>query len=394
MNAAGPVTNLRIYFYGVQGSGSTFPSREERNDYRQAYGCEVMQWVHQRLASFMDPVGQPARRLDDFFAGPAEHATYLSLLQEAAIPEPPVYGGWTTCVRVESADGYEIVLDCGSGFRLCAADLQAKWGDQPERELIVLGTHSHTDHTEGFDQAVVCFDPRNHIRVYGNRYFLQALDQNLGIFSRHVDASIAGLHTPINFRVMPSRFSACRILGRHEDADHGRHLTQDVRCLDDPLVLGDMVIQPLAVCHPVPCLAYRMERHGRVFLFCTDHELRHGDVDDPQYQRSQEAEERLCVEAQGVDLLYRDGQFLRAEYDGRQGIGGTAAFPRAGWGHSCLEDVQAMAQACGVARTLVGHHDPNRGWRELRRIDEQLARESQQSGCRVELAKADQWIDL
>ena len=87
-------------------------------------------------------------------------------------------------------------LDCGSGFRICAKDIIQKWGDRKDRNLFIFGSHSHSDHTEGFDQAAVCFDPRNHIYVYGNRQYLRALDQYLGIFSHHVDVNLKGVQTP------------------------------------------------------------------------------------------------------------------------------------------------------------------------------------------------------
>ena len=65
-------------------------------------------------------------------------------------------------------------------------------GDRAERHLYLFGSHSHLDHTEGFDQAAVVFDPRNSLHIYGNTQFLRALDYNLGIFSRQV-ASAARL---------------------------------------------------------------------------------------------------------------------------------------------------------------------------------------------------------
>jgi hypothetical protein len=111
-----------------------------------------------------------------------------------------------------------------------------------------------------------------------------------------------------------------------------------------PIQLGATTITAFEVFHPAPCLAYRIEHGGRVFVFCTDHELQHGDPARPDVRRSLDAEARLIAHATGADLMYRDGQYLRAEYDGLKGIGESGAISRVGWGHSCLEDVVDMAR--------------------------------------------------
>jgi phosphoribosyl 1,2-cyclic phosphodiesterase len=164
--------------------------------------------------------------------------------------------------------------------------------------------------------------------------------------------------------------------------------------VEAPIRLGATTVTPFEVFHPAPCLAYRVERAGRVLVFCTDHELRHGDPDDPDQQKSLDAEARLVRYARDADLLYRDGQYLRAEYEGLKGIGSSGPLPRVGWGHSCLEDVVEMATACGIRHTLIGHHDPNRDWSERNWLDESMARRSAGSAHRFELARAETVFDL
>ena len=304
-----------------------------------------------------------------------------------------------SCVRIETADSSDIVLDMGSGFRNCAQHLQQKWAERGERTLHVFGSHSHYDHTEGFDQAAVCFDRRNRIRVHGNRRYLKGLDQNLGVFTHSVDVSLKGIQTPLSYELMPARFESCEIrdFARHpppEDSQDDR-LAHRYHELGTPLSIGATSITPFEVFHPAPCLGYRIERAGKVFVFVTDHELRHGeDPDDPRQKASHEAEERLKHHARDADLLYRDAQFFRAEYEGLQGIGATIGVPRLDWGHSCVEDVMDMAWECQIKSTLVGHHDPNRDWSERNWIDDALKRRSDQTGLGFELARAETAIDL
>ena len=394
--AAQPIRNMRIQLFGVQGSGSTFPSRHERNTFQDLTDLDLLSQVFADLSKRTDPSGQLHTTLDEILHGPVSKQTLAAYRKTLPRKDPRVYGGWTTCAWIETADGHDIVLDCGSGFRNCAKELHTKWGDRSERHLHIFGSHSHLDHTEGFDQAAVCFDPRNHVHVYGNHQFLQALDLSLGIFSRHVADRLYGMQTPVFYGVMPAKFDACEIRDLNvRPPGSGKELAQRFHHIGEPIIIGKTRITAFEVFHPAPCLAYRFEHGGKTFVFCTDHELRRGsDPDHPNQKASLAAENRLREQAAGVDLLYRDGQYFHVEYDGSLGIGGTGAVSRLDWGHSCMEDVREMAQECGVKQTLIGHHDPNRDWSERTWIDENFSRITGGGDGRIELASAESTFDL
>jgi phosphoribosyl 1,2-cyclic phosphodiesterase len=389
-----PIERLRLHVYGTQGSGSVFPARAERAAFQRQAAVDLLERVFADLGRRADPAGRIGVRVEDVLGGPPDHHTLAAYAARFDLPEPRVYGGWTTCLRLETADGYDIVFDCGSGFRNCARDLQAKWGATPERHLHLFGSHSHLDHTEGFDQAAVCFDPRNRLYIYGNHQFLRALDFNLGIFSRQVHPAVQGVQTPIFYGVMPAKFSACLLGEAPTQENGGASLNAATHPLDAPIRLGRTTISAFEVFHPAPCLAYRVEHGGAVFVFCTDHELWQGDPAHPAHAESRAAEARLSSHAADADLLYRDGQFLRVEYDGIMGIGSSGAISRAGWGHSCIEDVLEMAAACRVRHTLIGHHDPNRDWSERNWLDESMLRRTGHTESRVEFARAETTFDL
>jgi ribonuclease BN (tRNA processing enzyme) len=172
-------------------------------------------------------------------------------------------------------------------------------------------------------------------------------------------------------------------------------MNRELTGLGNPIVLGATRITAFEVCHPAPCLAYMIEHGGKKFVFCTDHELRRGlDPNDPRQKASEEAEARLIEHAMNADVLYRDGQYLRSDYDGLSGIGLSNPFKRLDWGHSCIEDVQEMALQCQVKHTFIGHHDPNREWSECNWIDEALARRSKEGEGKIELAQAGTVIHL
>ncbi|MFT5571236.1 MAG: hypothetical protein ACI9FR_000144 [Cryomorphaceae bacterium] len=165
--------------------------------------------------------------------------------------------------------------------------------------------------------------------------------------------------------------------------------------IQQPLQIGKTTITAFEVFHPDPCLGFKVEHNGKIFIYCSDHELHKGDDDDnPLQVASKQAEQRLIEHSMNAGVLYPDGQFFEVEYHGHQGIGSPVSVSRKDWGHSCIEDVMDMAERCNVKRTYIGHHDPNRIWDERNWIVETLQRRLEQSGQHFEMAKAETVIDL
>jgi hypothetical protein len=172
-------------------------------------------------------------------------------------------------------------------------------------------------------------------------------------------------------------------------------MRREICNLNHPIVLGATQITAFNVFHPAPCLAYKVQHGGKTFVFCTDHELRHGpDPDDPKQLESEEREGQLIEHSRGADVLYRDAQYLISDYEGLSGIGSSNPIPRLGWGHSCIEDVEEMAIKCEVKNTYIGHHDPNREWPELNWMDEAMIRNSEAQEEKICFARAGIIIDL
>lgn len=391
-----PIKNLRIHLYGVQGSGSVFPRLEEREKAREAADQRLLRKVFDDLKARAGADGILDCRIEDILGGKVDPKTLRAYRDRLGLEPEISYGGWTTCIHVETADGSDFVFDCGSGFRNCAGDLQAKWGERPERTVHIFGSHSHRDHTSGFDQALVCFDPRNVIRIYGTEPFLSVFDRQSGIFTKGSAEKPLRLHTPLTYEEMPAQFFGTAFRWPQKDPpDQEAGLVGDSCLVGQPMEIGDARITTIELYHSAPCLGYCVEFGGKKFIFATDHERRHGDSPGDERQRlSLAAEDRLIKISMGADALYRDAQYLRSEYDGEKGIGQSAPLPRMDWGHSCIEDVQAMAEICEIGQSFLGHHDPNREWSERQWIDQSLTRNSGATGRRIELAKAETVIDL
>ena len=391
----GDIENLRIHFYGVQGSGSIFPRKDERDDIRLNSDLALLNQVFSELQVKAGTKDNLDCSLEEILGGPLNDSSLTRFREQLSPQEPTVFGGWTSCFRLETSDGYDIVIDCGSGFRFCAQDIANKWGDREQRTLYILGSHAHFDHTEGFDQSNICFDPRNHIHFFANRSYLLSLDRHLGLFSHQANRKDEGRPTPLSYEMMPATFESTEIRDIANDGAEPNPMVTQYHDVYQPIQIGKTSIQPFSVFHPDPCLAYRIEHNGKVFVFCTDHERRRGD--DPEFAlqvASMDAEQRLIKHAMNADVLYRDGQFLRDEYSADKPLGGAVGVPRKDWGHSCIEDVVEMAITANVKRTYIGHHDPNRPWSELVKIDRDLHAQSAAEGRHFELAKAETVIDL
>jgi phosphoribosyl 1,2-cyclic phosphodiesterase len=252
------------------------------------------------------------------------------------------YGGNTTCVEVQTADAL-LIFDCGSGVRQLSVALEQRWnapGYRGPRTAHLILTHPHLDHVFAGRFLEPLFDPRNTFTLWAPRIVLDnlrtAFDPN----------------SPVNRIFHPISLSTMRGLRDLREVRPGA-----------TFAIGSTQLRTIALRHPGDCLGYRIENGGRSFVFATDHEQT--EVPDPD----------LTAFAREADLLYADGQYLRAEYDGQETLPGEEQpQTRHGWGHSPVESCVATAVAAGVRELHIGHREPKRSDDDLARIDEYLQR--------------------
>jgi phosphoribosyl 1,2-cyclic phosphodiesterase len=280
-------------------------------------------------------------RLADLRPGPGLEDAARRAIEALPFSLRSTYGGNTTCVEVRTPDAL-IILDCGSGLREFGAVLEARWRKEAAaavRRAHVLVTHPHIDHTYGTPYFAPYYNPGNQFTVWGSREVLDSLRAVLDPAS-----ALSRLYFPPTYEQLTA-------LRDFREIKAG-----------DGFVIGSTRVTTYPLTHPGGCLAYRLETGGKVFVFATDHE------------QPKVPDRALATFARGADLLYTEGQYTAAEYEGKEGIVGDPPMARRGWGHSPVEACVVTAVAADVRQLHVGHREPRRGDDDLARVEAYVQR--------------------
>jgi phosphoribosyl 1,2-cyclic phosphodiesterase len=258
------------------------------------------------------------------------------------------YGGDTSCVEVRLDDGTLLILDAGTGIRELGAHL-----DPSIRSVHVLLTHLHMDHIEGFPFFPPLWDPQIALQVWGPPSPMLTLKERL---ARYMSPPLF----PIDVHDVPSVCAFHDLPGT-------------------PWTIGSATLTAMAVEHPGPTVAYRIDEGGRSLCYMPDHEpAALGDF------RSETPDwiDGFAL-ARDVDVLMHDSQYTPEQYSTRRG-----------WGHSSYEDSVAYARITGAKKLLLFHHDPTHDDEELEAI-ERLAVDAWGAGGEPpQLARSGMTIDL
>ena len=227
-------------------------------------------------------------------------------------PETVRYGGNTSCVEVQGADGTLLVLDAGTGIRR----LGARLGPEAGRVDLLL-SHLHMDHIQGLGFFRPLDEPGQEVHIWGPPSTTLDLRSRLG---RYLSPPLF----PVRLRELPCR------LALH----------------DVPLerfAIGGLQITAALVCHPGPTVGYRISEDGVSLAYIPDHEPALGARRFPERSDWTSGFDL----AAGVDLLIHDAQYSAVEYS-----------RHVGWGHSAIAHAVAFAAGAGVKRLVTFHHDP------------------------------------
>ncbi|MBW4521446.1 MAG: MBL fold metallo-hydrolase [Scytolyngbya sp. HA4215-MV1] len=222
------------------------------------------------------------------------------------------YGGNTSCVEM-LVGGKRLIFDGGTGLRVLGKELLK----HTPVEAYMFFTHSHWDHIQGFPFFVPAFIPGNCFHIHG------AIAPNGATMKQRLSDQMLHPNFPVPMQVMKSDL-------KFYDIQAG-----------DVIKLDDITIENGPLNHPNTAIGYRITWQGRTAVYATDTEHYPDHVD-----------ENLLHLARDADVLIYDACYTDEEYYDPKS-------PRVGWGHSTWQAGLELAQAAGVKRPVMFHHDPN-----------------------------------
>ncbi|GAC1469222.1 MAG: MBL fold metallo-hydrolase [Chamaesiphon sp.] len=235
------------------------------------------------------------------------------------------YGGNTSCIEMRVA-GKRLIFDGGTGLRVLGKRLLKEL----PIEAYMFFTHYHWDHIQGVPFFSPIFLPDNCLHIHG------AIPPNEGSMKQVFWDRVLHWNS-----LLP-----------------GHEVQADLKFYDlvcgNTLTLDDITIETAPLNHPNGAMGYRVSWQGHSVAYCTDTEHFPNRLDENVLHLAREA-----------DLLIYDAMYTDEEYHNPKS-------PKLGWGHSTWQEEVKVAQAAGVKRTVVFHHEPNHSDDFLDRLEEQV----------------------
>src|SRR5512145_1211983 len=242
------------------------------------------------------------------------------------------YGGNTACVEVRAGER-TIILDAGTGIIPLGRELTRRRA----AEVVLLFSHLHHDHTQGFPFFVPAYLPNARLYIFGPGGTPETVSQVL----EHNQSSET---FPVSLRDM----AAAKEIQSVRESQVIVWGGAGVRVLDSSEGLGndnDSVVIRIhkSYAHPGGVYVYRITWRGKSVVYATDTEGYIG------------TDRRLVNFARHADVLIHDAQYLEAHYRGQ-----LAGFPATqGYGHSTATMACEVAFASEVRQLILFHHDPS-----------------------------------
>jgi len=231
-------------------------------------------------------------------------------------PDSQRYGGGTSCASLSLPDGRLFIFDAGSGIKALSDALMAAKRSRIDGTLLI--SHPHWDHIN----ALPFFAP---FYMAGNKFEICGASHGDTTVRDLIAAQMDGVYFPITVREFAASIA-------YRDLGEGDY------------TIGGVSVKTMLLSHPGNCLGYRVAYGGRSICYVTDNEL--SDPGSPFY--SEEYVDHLVEFARDTDALITDCTYTDKAYPSK-----------AGWGHSSVSQVAALAARARPKTLYLIHHDPD-----------------------------------
>lgn len=265
------------------------------------------------------------------------------------------YGGNTSCVEV-NAGGHLIVLDAGTGLIDVGNELLEKYiasgtetSNRTPINAVVLLSHIHHDHIQGFTFFRPLHIPSTTINVYGNVNYNESLSDELAelLFGKSFPLDLGDIAGNLNIKDIAETDA---IILRHGEPPIIKRVErpEDLDAGEDDVVITCY----RSYAHPQEgVIIYKISYKGKTLVYATDKESYLG------------GDKKLANFARGCNLLIHDAQYTTEDYM-------NSFVPKQGYGHSTF-DMAIECQNQVNAETLVFFHfDPGYDDEKLDSISE------------------------
>jgi phosphoribosyl 1,2-cyclic phosphodiesterase len=240
------------------------------------------------------------------------------------------YGGNTACVEIR-AGTRTIILDAGTGIIPLGRELARRRA----HEIMLLFSHLHHDHTQGFPFFLPAYLPTAKLHIFGP----DGMHESLKNVLEHNQSSET-------FPVRLGEMASSKEIQSVRESQIIVWEETGVRAVGSTAGFGDeaVVIRiHRSYAHPGGVYVYRIAWRGRSVVYATDTEGYVG------------TDRKLVQFAKDADVLIHDAQYLEAHYRGQ-----LAGFPATqGYGHSTAAMACEVALASKVGQLILFHHDPS-----------------------------------
>ena len=241
------------------------------------------------------------------------------------------YGGNTASVEVQ-AGNRTIILDAGTGIIPLGRELART---KRAGEVLVLFSHMHHDHTQGFPFFVPAYMPNAKLHIYGPDGTHESMKN---VLERNQSSETF----PIGLRDMSSTkdIQAVRESQVIVWDEAGVRVAESASGLSDEAVV---IRIHKSYAHPGGVFMYRITWRGKSVVYATDTEGYVG------------TDKRLVKFAKDADVLIHDAQYLDEHYWGQ-----LEGFPSTqGFGHSTVTMACEVAASASTGQLVLFHHDPS-----------------------------------